>query len=130
MQSSGFSNRIVLAVVGGLVVALIGVAVATHLGAYHFTDALGGAGSGSTTSPSGGQGSVQVTGTIVSIDIFADTFVLKPDGGANVKVAVTSATQYGGGATALGSFDPGQHVAVSGTKRANGTIQATSVTPA
>jgi len=124
MQSSWFTNRIVLAVVGGLVVALIGIGIATHLGAYHFTDSGGVA--GSSTSPAGGQ--TQMTGTIVTIDIFADTFVLKKDSGGTVKVAVTASTQYGGGATALGSFDPGQRATVVGTKAANGTIQATSVT--
>jgi hypothetical protein len=119
------SRRIMLAVLGGVVVAVLGVVIATQLGAYHFSNggiALGG------SSTSGG--SVQVTGTIVTIDIFADTFVLKRDSGGNVTVKVNDATQYGGGAVAIGSFNPGQHVTVKGTKASNGNIQATNVSPA
>jgi hypothetical protein len=124
MRNSWLTNRVFLAVAGAVVVALIGVGIVTKLGVYHFSDGIG-----LPTIGSSGQKNVQVTGTIVTIDIFKDTFVLKEDSGTSVTVSVNSSTQYGGGAVALGSFNPGQHVQVKGSSNAKGDIQATSVTP-
>ena len=124
MQRGWFTNRIVWALVGVLVFGIIGAGIAGRLGAYHFSDAATSAGS---TAPTSSNGSVDVTGTITTIDIFADTFGLQATSGATVTVKVTQTTQFGGGAAALGDFNPGQRVEVTGAET-SGVIQAATVT--
>jgi hypothetical protein len=90
----------------------------------------GGASGTGTQAGSGGSGSGSVTGTPVVVgtvvSVAAGTLVVQNFAGAKVTVKVPAGTPVT--STGLTGLQPGASVSVTGTKAADGTVTATSVT--
>lgn len=137
-QASWFSNRIVIAVVGALLVGGFGAffavkglpvhTVATQAGT---TPGNGTAGTSTpaapTATPPAATGTITIVGTVVSIEPLNGQFAVLEETGATQNVIVTSQTQFTGAATSISDLQTGTQVSVTGTQRSDGTLRATTV---
>lgn len=137
-QASWFSNRIVIAVVGALLVGGFGAFFAVSGLPHHAGIAQAGSAPGNgtastaaptapTATPPAATGTITIVGTVISIEPLNGQFAVLEETGATQNVTVTSQTQFTGNATSISDLQTGAQVSITGTQRNDGTLRATTV---